>query len=165
MTPGDRTGVVEQAELEAHLWESANILRGPVDQADFKSYVFPLLFLKRICDVYDEEFEEALAESDGDLEYATFAENHRFLVPEGAHWRDIRARVENVGQALQSAMRAIEQANPTKLYGIFGDTQWTNKERLPDSLLRDLIEHFSRLPLSNTRIARDVLGNAYEYLD
>ena len=75
---------VTQSELETHLWESANILRGPIDQADFKSYVFPLLFLKRICDVYDEEFQQALDESDGDVDYAAFAENHRFQVPEGA---------------------------------------------------------------------------------
>lgn len=152
------------AELESHLWESANILRGPVDQADFKSYVFPLLFLKRISDVYDEEFEHALQESDGDLDFAGFAENHRFQVPEGAHWGDIRERSENVGQAIQGAMRAIEQANPNKLYGIFGDTQWTNKERLPDSLLRDLVDHYSKLPMGNSRVEPDVLGNAYEYL-
>jgi len=158
------SGRVDLGQLEAHLWESANILRGPIDQADFKSYVFPLLFFKRICDVYDEEFQQALDESDGDLEYASFAENHRFQVPTGAHWKDVRERAESVGQALQSAMRGIEQANPNKLYGIFGDTQWTNKERLPDALLRDLIEHFSGLPLSNSRVAPDLLGNAYEYL-
>lgn len=155
---------VTQAELEAHLWESANLLRGPIDQADFKSYIFPLLFLKRISDVYDEEFQQALGDSEGDQEYAGFAENHRFLVPEGAHWDDIRERTENVGQTIQGAMRAIEQANPNKLYGIFGDTQWSNKERLPDSLLRDLVDHFSKLPLSNGRVEPDVLGNAYEYL-
>ena len=155
---------VTLSELEAHLWESANILRGPIDQADFKSYVFPLLFLKRISDVYDEEFEQALEESDGDLDYAGFAENHRFEVPEGARWSDIRERTENIGQAIQGAMRAIEQANPNKLYGIFGDTQWTNKERLPDALLRDLVDHYSKLPLSNNRVEPDVLGNAYEYL-
>src|SRR5262249_41355308 len=68
------------AELEQHLWAAANILRGPVDQADFKSYIFPLLFFKRICDVYDEEFADALAESDGDIDYASFAENHRFQI-------------------------------------------------------------------------------------
>jgi len=158
------SGRVTLAELEAHLWESANILRGPIDQADFKSYIFPLLFLKRISDVYDEEFQEALDESDGDVDYASFAENHRFQVPEGAQWEDLRERTENVGQAIQQAMRAIEQANPNKLYGIFGDTQWTNKERLADSLLRDLVDHFSKLPLSNGRVAPDVLGNAYEYL-
>jgi type I restriction enzyme M protein len=155
---------VSLSELEAHLWQSANILRGPIDQADFKSYVFPLLFLKRISDVYDEEFQEALDESDGDVDYASFAENHRFQVPDGAQWDALRERAENVGQAIQQAMRSIEQANPNKLYGIFGDTQWTNKERLPDSLLRDLIDHFSKLPLSNGRVAPDVLGNAYEYL-
>src|SRR4051794_26808772 len=152
------------SELEAHLWQSANILRGPVDQADFKSYVFPLLFLKRISDVYDEEFQQALDESDGDVDYAGFAENHRFQVPEGARWGDIRERTENVGQAIQGAMRAIEQANPNKLYGIFGDTQWTNKQRLPDALVRDLVDHYSTLPLSNSRVEPDVLGNAYEYL-
>lgn len=156
--------VVSLSELEAHLWQSANILRGPIDQGDFKSYIFPLLFLKRISDVYDEEYRGALDESDGDVDYASFAENHRFQVPDGAHWDDLRQRTENVGQAIQQAMRSIEQANPNKLYGIFGDTQWTNKERLPDSLLRDLIDHFSKLPLSNRRVAPDILGNAYEYL-
>ncbi len=157
-------GHVTLPALEAHLWASANILRGAVDQADFKSYVFPLLFLKRICDVYDEEFAEALKESDGDVDYASFAENHRFQVPSDAHWRELRERSENVGQAIQRAMREIEKANPNKLYGIFGDTQWSNKERLPDKLLRDLIDHYSKLPLSNDRVEPDVLGNAYEYL-
>jgi type I restriction enzyme M protein len=157
-------GRVTLAELESHLWESANILRGPIDQADFKSYVFPLLFFKRICDVYDDEYQQALDESGGDLEYAAFAENHRFQVPQDAHWNDVHERAENVGQAIQQAMRSIEQANPSKLYGIFGDTQWSNKERLPDSLLRDLIDHLSKLQLSNSRVEPDVLGNAYEYL-
>ena len=164
LSPDAPIGKLELNELESHLWEAANILRGPIDQADFKSYVFPLLFLKRISDVYDEEYQQALDESDGDVDYAFFAENHRFQVPDGAHWDDLRERTENVGQAVQQAMRSIEQANPNKLYGIFGDTQWTNKERLPDSLLRDLIDHFSKLPLSNRRVASDVLGNAYEYL-
>jgi type I restriction enzyme M protein len=153
-----------QGQLEAHLWESANLLRGPIDQADFKSYVFPLLFLKRINDVFDEEFQQALEESEGDVEYAGFAENHRFQVPDGARWSHIRERTENVGRAIQIAMRGIEQANPTKLYGIFGDTQWTNKERLSDALLRDLIDHYSKLSLGNDRVEPDVLGNAYEYL-
>lgn len=164
MTYGEKTGSVTLSELEAHLWESANILRGPIDQADFKSYIFPLLFLKRISDVYDEEYQQALTEADGDVDYAAFDENHRFQVPEGAHWSELRERAENVGQAIQQAMRAIEQANPNKLYGIFGDTQWTNKERLPDKLLRELIDHFSKLPLSNDRVEPDVLGNSYEFL-
>jgi type I restriction enzyme M protein len=152
------------AELESHLWESANILRGPVDAADFKSYIFPLLFFKRISDVHDEEYAEALAESGGDEEYARFPQNYRFQVPVGCHWSDVRAVASSVGQALQKAMRGIETANPDTLYGIFGDAQWTNKERLPDSLLRDLIEHFSRIPLGNRAAQADILGQSYEYL-
>lgn len=150
--------------LEAHLWEAANILRGPVDAADFKAYIFPLLFFKRICDVYDEEIAAALEESGGDRQFAQFPENHRFQIPEGCHWNDVRAKTTNVGRALQHAFREIEKANPNALYGIFGDTQWSNKERLSDALLRDLVEHFSRLPLSNVAAKSDILGDAYEYL-
>jgi type I restriction enzyme M protein len=152
------------SELESHLWEAANILRGPVDAADFKTYVFPLLFFKRISDVYDEEYEVALADAGGDVEYALLPQNFRFIVPEGCHWRDVRAVTTHVGSALQGAMRGIEKANPDTLYGIFGDAQWTNKERLPDALLRDLIEHFSRITLNNASAQADVLGQSYEYL-
>jgi len=150
--------------LESHLWESANILRGPVDAADFKSYVFPLLFFKRISDVYDEEYTAALVESGGDEEYAQFPQNYRFQIPKGCHWGDVRVVTTNVGQALQTAMRGIETANPETLYGIFGDAAWSNKERLPDALLRDLIEHFSRITLSNQAAQADILGQSYEYL-
>lgn len=146
------------------LFDAANILRGPVDASDFKAYVFPLLFLKRISDVYDEERATALEESGGDQEYADLPEQHRFQVPDGAHWADLRARSTNVGQAIQRAMREIEKANPTTLYGIFGDVQWTNKARLSDELLIDLIDHFSQLDLRNQAVPNDVLGQAYEYL-
>jgi type I restriction enzyme M protein len=150
--------------LESHLWEAANILRGPVDAADFKSYVFPLLFFKRISDVYDEEYAAALAESGGDEEYALFPQNYRFQIPEGCHWNDVRVVTTNVGQALQRAMRGIEKANPETLYGIFGDAAWSNKDRLPDSLLRDLIEHFSSISFGNSAAQADILGQSYEYL-
>lgn len=156
--------IADLSSLESHLWEAANILRGPVDAADFKTYIFPLLFFKRISDVYDEEFQAALDESGGDRDYAAFAENHRFLIPEGCHWRDVQARTENVGLALSRALREIEKANQRTLYGIFGDAQWTNKERLSDALLCDLIDHFSRLPLPNSAVNSDILGQAYEYL-
>ena len=117
---------MELADLSSHLWESANVLRGPVDAADFKTYIFPLLFFKRISDVYDEEVAEALEESGGDVQYAQFPEHHRFQIPEGCHWSDVRAKTSNIGQALQRAMRKIEEANPNTLYAIFGDAQWTN---------------------------------------
>jgi len=156
--------MVNLSQLESHLWESANILRGPVDAADFKTYVFPLLFFKRISDVHDEEYQAALTESGGDEEYAKFPQNYRFQIPEDCHWEDVRTVASNVGQALQRAMRGIEKANPETLYGIFGDASWTNKDRLPDSLLRDLIEHFSRINLGNQAAQADILGQSYEYL-
>ena len=155
---------IELSQLESHLWEAANILRGPVDAADFKTYVFPLLFFKRISDVFDEEYAAALTESAGDEEYALFPQNYRFQIPKGCHWSDVRVVTTNVGQALQKAMRGIERANPETLYGIFGDAAWSNKDRLPDSLLRDLIEHFSSITLGNAVAQADVLGQSYEYL-
>lgn len=154
----------EIGSLSNHLWEAANILRGPVDAADFKTYIFPLLFFKRVSDVYDEELATALKESDGDFKYAQFPENHRFQIPPECHWKEVRARVDNVGYAIQKAMRCIEQANPETLHGIFGDAQWTNKDRLSDSLLKDLIEHFSSLDLGNKACRADILGHSYEYL-
>ncbi len=158
------TNTTTLGQLESHLWEAANILRGPVDAADFKTYVFPLLFFKRISDVHDEEYDTAFVESGGDEEYAQFGQNYRFQIPEGCHWNDVRVVAANVGQALQKAMRGIEKANPDTLYGIFGDAAWTNKDRLPDSLLRDLLEHFSRISLGNETAESDMLGQSYEYL-
>jgi type I restriction enzyme M protein len=105
-----------------------------------------------------------LAEAGGDEEYAQFPQNYRFQIPKECHWSDVRVVATNVGQALQRAMRGIEKANPETLYGIFGDAAWTNKERLSDSLLRDLIEHFSRIPLGNQAAQTDILGLSYEYL-
>lgn len=155
---------MQQKELEKYLWGAATQLRGTIDAGDYKQYIFPLLFLKRICDVYDEEYEAALAESDGDIEYAAFAEHHHFQVPQGAHWNDIRETTTNVGLAIQDAMRAIEKANPDTLYGIFGDASWTNKNRLSDETLINLIEHYSQHKLNIANIPDDQLGNAYEYL-
>jgi type I restriction enzyme M protein len=153
-----------QQELEKYLWGAAKVLRGTIDAGDYKQYIFPLLFFKRICDVYDEEFEKALAESDGDIEYAAFAEHHHFIVPKEAHWNSVRETTTNVGMAIQKAMREIEKANPNTLFGIFGDASWTNKERLSDATLINLVEHFSQQKLNLSAVADDKLGNAYEYL-
>lgn len=155
---------VTLSDLEQYLWGAANILRGPVDASDFKAYIFPLLFFKRISDIYDEEIDEALKESKGDKEYAAFPENHLFQIPEGAHWKDVREKTKNVGQAILFAFREIEKANPDDLYGIFGDVNWTNKDRLSDELLINLIEHFSSKTLTIKNVSPDMLGQAYEYL-
>ncbi len=158
------TARITQQELEAYLWGAAVLLRGTIDAGDYKQFIFPLLFYKRLCDVFDEETRAALKESGGDSKFAAYPENHRFQVQQEAHWREVRKAAKNVGSALQAAMRAIETANPDKLYGIFGDAQWTNKDRLPDSMLRDLIEHFSTLELTVANLPEDELGQGYEYL-
>lgn len=150
---------IKLPDLEKYLWGAATLLRGVIDAGDYKQYIFPLLFFKRICDVYDEEQVTAIRETGGD-----FPENHRFQIPKGAHWNDVRQVTVNVGQALQTALRKIEKANQDKLYGIFGDASWTNKDRLSDEILIDLLEHFSEESLSIANVPNDELGVAYEFL-
>ncbi|MBI4331878.1 MAG: SAM-dependent DNA methyltransferase [Chloroflexi bacterium] len=157
------TGVSRQ-QLESYLWGAATLLRGTIDAGDYKQFIFPLLFYKRLCDVYDEETRDALQESGGDAEFAAYRENHRFQIPREAHWREMRQSATDVGRALHTAMRAIETANPDKLYGIFGDARWTNRDRLSDAMLRDLVEHFSSLDLTIANLPEDELGSGYEYL-
>ena len=122
------------------LFEACNILRGPVSQDNFKDYITPILYFKRISDVYDEETQAALDESGGDKEYASLPEQHRFVIPDGCHWIDIRERTENLGAAIVGAMRGIELANP------------------------DLIEHLSTRRLGNNDYPADLMGDAYEVL-
>ncbi|MFZ7138021.1 MAG: type I restriction-modification system subunit M [archaeon] len=154
---------ITQQELERYLWGAANLLRGLIDPSDYKSIIFPLMFFKRLSDVYDEEYQEALI-TYGDTESAEFSENHMFQIPDGSHWKDVRAFTSNLGQSIRNAMQNIEKANPQKLSGIFGDTNWTNKDRLSDRVLTDLIEHFSLINLGLSNVTQDEFGNAYEYL-
>lgn len=151
-------------DLETYLWDSAVLLRTHIDAGAYKQYIFPLLFFKRICDVYDEECDEVLEKYDGDEEALEWEENHRFIVPRGYHWRDVREISSDVGVAIVTAFRKIEKANKEKLHGVFGDGAWTNKYRLPDALLKNLLEHFSTLTLSIANCPEDELGQAYEYL-
>lgn len=153
-----------QKQLEDYLWGAANILRGMIDAADFKQYIFPLLFFKRLSDLWDEEYQQALDESDGDLSYAEFAENHRFQIPEGCHWEDVRKKTVDVGAYLQTALNGIEKANFEMLHDVFGDAQWTNKRRMSDEKMLDLIEHFSRMNLGVANVPHDIMGEGYEYL-
>lgn len=155
--------VINTKELEAYLWGAANILRGLIDAADFKQYIFPLLFFKRISDVWDEEYQQALEESGDDFDYAEFRENHRFQIPKGCHWEDVRKKTTNVGAALQKALRGIEKANDA-FVEVFGDAQWTNKRRMSDEKMLDLIEHFSKHKLTVAQVPHDIMGEGYEYL-
>lgn len=151
-------------ELESYLWNSAVLLRTSIDAGAYKQYIFPLLFFKRICDVYDEETEAAVEKYGDDIDDFDEEELHTFIVPKGYHWKDVREVSENVGLAIVNAFHAIEKANIDQLHGVFGDGAWTNKNRLPDSLLKDLIEHFSSKTLSIANCPEDELGQGYEYL-
>ena len=154
---------ISQRELESYLWGAAVVLRGLIDAGDYKQYIFPLVFLKRISDVYDEEHTAAM-EIYGDEDLADLPENHRFAIPDGCRWDDIRSVTQDIGATVLKAMRAIESANPATLAGVFGDGDWGNKNLLPDSTLADLIEHFSSKTLSIANLPEDELGNGYEYL-
>ena len=160
-------------ELKSFLWGAATRLRGQIDAASYKEYIFPLLFFKRISDVYDEQYAGFVAE--GGVEYAgAQAEELAIRIPDGAHWKDVRQVTENVGQRLVEAFIAIEQANPGEeadgriiggLDGIFGPKDgWTNKAKMPDHIITSLIEDFSSHDLSLASCPADEMGQAYEYL-
>lgn len=154
-------------KLFSHLFEACNILRGPINQDEYKSYVTPILFFKRISDVYDEETQEALETSGGDEEFASFAENHRFIIPENCHWNDVREKTHNIGSAIINAMTGIERANPKTLSGVFSsfdDANWADKSKLSDERLKDLVEHMSKIKVGNKNYSDDVMGDSYEYL-
>lgn len=158
------------SELESYLYSSADILRGHVDASDYKSFIFPLLFYKRICDIYDEETELLIKEYGEEGASFMGASAHRFKIPEGHHWKDVRSKTENIGTAIVNAFYEIEQSNEDKkthekrLLGVFGNAPWANKNRLPDETLKNLIEHFSTKTLSLSNCPEDELGQAYEYL-
>lgn len=171
----DRTQdtIITLDELKSFLWGAAVCLRGQIDAAGYKEYIFPLLFFKRISDVYDEQYESFIEE--GGKEYAKEqAEDLVIKIPEGAHWNDVRQVTENVGQRLVEAFIAIEQANAAietdgrrvgGLEGIFGPKDgWTNKSKMPDHIITSLIEDFSKHDLSLASCPADEMGQAYEYL-
>lgn len=153
-----------QPELERALWAAANALRGPVDAGDFKAYVFPVMFFKWVSDNWDYRHAGALADWGEDLtpeiEYADY---QPFVVPRGCHWADVHGTAVNVGAKLGDALDRIQEAN-RGLAGVFGDVQWANTDRLPESALSALIDVFHPLRLDPDHVSGDLLGAAYEYL-
>lgn len=165
--------VISLDDLKRFLWDAATHLRGQIDAAGYKEYIFPMLFFKRISDVYDEQYDGYVHE--GGADYANEqAKDLAIHIPDGAHWDDVRRVTENVGQALVQAFIDIEQANPARkvggrmvggLEGIFGPKDgWTNKNKMPDHVITSLIEDFSRYNLSLSHCPADEMGQAYEYL-
>ena len=152
------------ADLEKRLWDAANALRGPVDPADFKTYVFPILFWKWISDSWTWEHAKAVADYGADVDSEVEADYHKFDLPPGTHWRDVTVKTANLGAAIAKALGKIEQANPDTLAGVFGDAAWGNKERLPEASLVNLIDAFNGLILDPDHVSHDLLGQGYEYL-
>ena len=155
---------ISQTDLEKYLFSCADILRNYVEASSYRDYIFPLLFFKRISDVYDEDIENAQKEY-GDA-WVDFPEDeiHDFTIPDGCHWNDLRGVTDNVGTAIQQSFQGIESLNADKLGGVFGNANWANKTKLPDRMLKDLIEHLSSLTLSIENCPEDELGHGYEYL-
>lgn len=137
-------------QMESHLWKAADILRGSVNATDYKRYILPLLFLKRLSDHWDEESEKGLP--------------HQFTVPKEAHWKSIDNCKGDLGEIINKALKAVEEANPS-LQGILARTNFADHHRLPPITLRRLVDHFSTLSLRDEDFAEpDLLGRAYEYL-
>ena len=160
-------------ELERYLWQAAVDLRGQIDASAYKDYIFPLVFFKRICDVRDEEYQKY--EEEGGKEFAdSMIQYSPIQIPMEAHWNVVFNTTEDIGQALVDAFRAIELVNPGKdidgrrvggLEGVFGDKAiWTNKNKMPDSIIRNLLNSFNKLTLSLAACPADEMGTGYEYL-
>lgn len=166
-TEEEKVRVMRANELHSFLYAACTILFGSVLPSKYKTYVLPLMFLKRICDCYDEETEDARKKYGTNWTEFGEGEIHRFVIPTGCHWRDIRNCSENVGSAILNSMQGIENANIDTLSGIFmgfSGAEWTNKSNLPDRKLKDLIEHFSTRNLGNAYYEADIMGDANEYL-
>lgn len=156
---------IDLEKLKSHLWESANILRGSIDAADYKNYIFGMLFLKRLSDVFEEEGERIEKETGNKQLAWEDRDEHEFFVPDIARWDYIKAHTQNLGEIIDKANERLEENNTSKLEGVLTVTYFNDKDRLTDVTLSQLITHFSKIRLRNEDLSEpDILGRAYEYL-
>ncbi|MGO8189486.1 N-6 DNA methylase [Rhizobium leguminosarum] len=158
-----------RTELENHLWKSADILRGSIDSSDYKIYIFGFLFLKRLSDRFEEEVKEAIRQGLPEIVAYSDPDEHEFFLVERARWSSIKKLTTGIGDHLNKACAAIEDANPS-IDGVLANIDFNAESRLGDAKNREgvlsrLIDHFSRIDLSNASLTEpDMLGRAYEYL-
>ncbi len=151
-------------KLESHLWESANILRGSIDSSDYKNYIFGLLFLKRLSDVFEDEAKKIEKETDSEWLAWEDPDQHTFFVPERARWGHIKEQERDIGATINKAFEALEDNNAI-LESVLVNIDFNDKERLPDNILSRLIAHYSKIRLGHEDLEDpDMLGRAYEYL-
>jgi type I restriction enzyme M protein len=173
------TSQITREQLNAKLWTAADILRGSIDSSDYKSYIFGFLFLKRLSDRFEEEAEMIVkrerkagaTEAESQAIAYEDPDEHPFFVPQQARWSEIRKVSENLGETLNVACAALEEANGSKFEGVLLGIDFNDSRRLGgdqkaiDVVLNKLVQHFSSIPLRNADLAEgDMLGRAYEYL-
>lgn len=175
----DEANKMNQSQLEQKLWAAADILRGSIDSSDYKGFIFGFLFLKRLSDRFEEEAEQiyskALEDGLSSEEATNLAyqdpDEHRFFVPEVARWQKLTKISANVGEALNKAAAALEDANGALFEGVLNSIDFNDDRKLggdskaKDSVLTRLVQHFSKISLRNENLeSLDILGGAYEYL-
>ncbi len=157
--------------LENWLWEAACVIRGEIDAPKYKDYILPIIFVKRLSDVFEDELEK-LSEEYGSRKLAEeiLEEDHglvRFYLPEKARWENIRRQTTNLGENLTDAVRAIARENP-KLQGVIDRVDFNARESgqriISEDNLKGLIEILGKHRLGINDVEPDILGRAYEYL-
>jgi len=157
--------------LEIWLWNAACSIRGAVDAPKFKDYILPMVFVKRLSDVFEDEIKRLSEEfGNGEIAIEIVSKDHslvRFFIPKQAVWSEIRKQTTKIGEKLTDAIRAIAKENP-KLQGVIDIVDFnatvSGQRIIDDGKLSSLIEIISRNRLGLKDAEPDILGRAYEYL-